>query len=281
MNSSLPAARPLEIYDSARQVSPAWNELQQVWQYRSLLALLIVNSFRSRYRRSALGIVWIFLYPVMNMAVLSIAFSAVFRERVRDYPVYVLVGFLVWHCFTNITTTTVHSTISGNGLARRIALPRTIFLLADAAVSAINLTLGLIPLALIMLMLELAIPITWLLFPFVLVFLLLFTLGVGMLVAVLAVYYGDVAHMYDLFLPALFFLTPIVYPITILPEPFRGWIAWNPLWGLVQTARGILTDGQLPALDILAGAIFVSSMTFALGWWLYTRRAPHFVYYLS
>ncbi len=280
MNQTLPAGTSREFYDSADPVSPAWREARELWHYRSLLGLLFINSFRTRYRRSAVGILWIFLNPVMNMVVLSIAFSTLFRERVRDYPTYVLVGFLVWHFFTQATTGAIHSAVEGGGVARRMYLPRTLYLVADAGTSAVNLLLGLIPLALVMLLLEMPFPPTWVLFPFVIVFLVMFALGVGMCIAVLAVYFGDVAHIYSLSLPALFFLTPIVYPITILPEPFRTIISYNPLWWLILVSRAVLMDGIPPPPEILMGAIVVSILVFLAGWWIYTRRAPEFVYYV-
>lgn len=280
INQMFEARTSTEIYDSADRDSPAWREARELWQYRSLIALLVVNSFRTRYRRSAVGIVWIFLNPVMNMVVLSIAFSSLFIERVRDYPTYVLVGFLVWHFFTQATTGAIHSAVEGGGMAKRLYLPRTLYLVADAGTSAVNLLLGLIPLALVLLLLGTPIPPTWLLFPVVMVFLVMFALGVGMCIAVAAVYFGDVAHIFQISLPALFFLTPIVYPITILPEPFRTIISYNPLWWLIVWSRAVLTDGILPPPEVMVSAAAVSTLAFFAGWWIYTRRAAEFIYYV-
>ncbi len=137
-------------YDSADRRSPATRELIELLRYRDLLRLMVTNIVKTRYKRSALGVVWTLLNPLLNMAVLTIAFSSLFRASLQRYPVYILAGLICWNLFAQTTISAMNTLVWGGSLLKRIYIPRTIFAVAAIGNGLVNLGLALIPLVVIM-----------------------------------------------------------------------------------------------------------------------------------
>ena len=107
---------PAFEYDSAARRSPALTEIVELVRYRDLLAMMVSNIIKTRYKRSVLGVVWTLLNPLLNMAVLTIAFSSIFRSSLEHYPVYVLSGLIAWNFFTQTTLYAMNALVWGGGL---------------------------------------------------------------------------------------------------------------------------------------------------------------------
>jgi ABC-2 type transport system permease protein len=137
-------------YDSASIRSPAAHELRELWRYRDLLRLLVSNSIKTRYKRSALGILWTLLNPLLTMLVLTVAFSQLFRFQVENYTIYLLVGLIFWNFFSQTTTQSMNTLVWGSPLIKRVYLPRTIFAFSVLGNGLTNYLLALTPLALAM-----------------------------------------------------------------------------------------------------------------------------------
>lgn len=110
------------LYDSANHSAWLLREARELLAYRTLLRLLVINQFKQRYRRSLLGMGWMLVGPLLNTAVLSIAFNALFRSSIAQYPVYVMVGLIAWNFFAQTTTQGIDAAISGSGSARLSSL---------------------------------------------------------------------------------------------------------------------------------------------------------------
>lgn len=280
-STTLSAARQASpVYDTAAPQSRAFREFRDLWRFRSLLRLMVLNQLRVRYRRSLLGIAWILLYPLLYTFILSIAFGSLLRTGVANYPVFVMVGLLVWNLYLQTTTTGVDAAVYGSRLATQLYLPRTLFVMTAAGSALINFLVGLVPLALLTILSKGALPYTWLLFPLPLAITLVFVIGITLLVATLAVYFADVAHLYSLLSQAIFFLTPIIYAAESIPQPFRLLVELNPITPMVLLTRAVLADGRLPDPILLLEAGGVALFSFVLGWWLFSEKAPEFAYYV-
>jgi len=265
-------------YDSANVPSPAINELGELWRYRDLLRMLVSNSIKTRYKRSALGVVWTLLNPLLNTLVLTIAFSQLLRFNVKNYAIYLLVGLLVWNFFSQTTTHAMNTLVWGSSLIKRIYVPRTIFAISVLGNGLVNYGLALIPLGLIMLVMRHPFSWTLLLLPLALLFLAMFTLGVTLLISTLAVFFVDVIDMYGILLSAWFYLTPIIYPIEIVPEKFALLLRLNPMYYMVSLFRSLIFDGMVPSpeLWLVSGVLAIS--TLLLGWWIFTKKSDEFAY---
>lgn len=271
---------PQAIYDSADRGAWLLREARELFAYRTLLRLLVINQFKQRYRRSLLGMGWMLVGPLLNTAVLSVAFNALFRNSIAQYPVYVMVGLIAWNFFAQTTTLGVDAAISGSGLLQRVYLPRSMFVIATLGGAVINMGIALIALLIVLLTNSAPLYATWLLLPLAIAVLALFTLGVTLLVATLAVFVGDVAHMYQLLVQALFFLTPIVYPAEIVPSELRWLVQLNPMSILVDLFRTLLYRGQVPELSQWLSAAGLALTALCIGWALFAWKADECVYYL-
>jgi ABC-2 type transport system permease protein len=267
------------IYDSVKRGSAALEELRGIVQYRDLIFQLVRRDVVTRYKRSVLGIAWTMLQPLGMMIVLSLVFSTLFSD-VRGYPTYILSGLIAWTFFSQTTNAIISHTVWGGELFRRIYLPRTSFAVSSVGTGLVNIALSLVPLLVIMFFT--GTPLHWsaLFIPVVLFLLAAFTLGVGLIISTVAVFFPDVSEMYQIVLLAWMYLTPIIYPEEIIPQAYSYWLFnLNPMYHLVKIFRMPLYDGILPGWKTLLVGTFISLLTLTIGWFVYSRKADEFAYY--
>lgn len=267
-------------YNSADLRPPFIGEFIELWQYRDLLRLLVTNSIKTRYKRSTLGVIWTLLNPLLNTLVLTIAFQRLMRFDVENYTIYLLVGLLFWTFFSQTTMQSMNTLIWGSNLLKRIYVPRTIFAVSVVGNGLINYLLSLIPLALIMLFMHQPFSPTLLLLPVAILLMAMFTLGISLFVSTLAVFFVDVIDIYNVLLQALFYLTPIIYPISVIPEEFILIVRLNPMTTMVDMFRALIYEGQLPTLPITLAAVGLSVVSLGVGWWVFTKKVDEFAYRL-
>ena len=266
------------IYDSAKRVSPALEEIRGIFQYRDLIYQLVRRDIVTRYKRSVLGIAWTMLQPLGMMVIMTVVFSNLFQS-VKGYPTYILSGLVAWTFFSQTTTAAIHQVVWGGTLFRRIYLPHTSFAISAIGTGVVNLTLSLVPL--IALMLVTGRPLHWsvLFVPVAMILLAAFALGVGLILSALGVYFPDVVEMYQIFLMAWMYLTPIIYPEEIFPDAYRFWITnLNPMYHMVNIFRKPLYDGILPDWHELVIAFSIAVITLIIGWLFFSSKADDFAY---
>jgi len=272
---SLPKDVP--IYHSARRGLIALEELREVLRYRNLIYQLVRRDIVSRYKRSVLGISWTMLNPLGMMIILTFVFSNIFH-MVKGYPAYVLSGLLAWTFFSQTTHAAIFNLVWGGEYFQRIYLPRSVFALSSIGTGLVNLLLSMIPLLIVMLIVGVPIRLTILFSPVAIILLAFFSLGVGLLISCLAIYFPDVIDMYQIVLMGWFYLTPILYPFEIIPERFRTLIHFNPMLSFVNLFRVPIYDGQLPTAADLIIAFVAALVTVGIGWWVFARKSDEFAY---
>lgn len=272
-------SRP-SYYDSTVHDVPAFEELSEVWNYRNLIYQLTRRDILARYKRSVLGVAWTMLNPLGMMLVLTVAFSELLRFKTTySYPAFVLSGLMVWNFFSQTTTASMVNLVWGGGLLHRIYVPRTSFALAAVMTGLVNVLLAMVPLLLVMLLTGVPLRAPLFFFPIPLFFLACFSLGVGLLISTFAVYFPDVAEMYQIAVLGWMYLTPVIYPENILPESYRFWVTHlNPMYYLLNLFRLPVYYGQLPGWADVLPAAGVALAALVIGWWAFTRRASEFVY---
>ncbi|GAB4524000.1 MAG: ABC transporter permease [Anaerolineales bacterium] len=269
---------PAIFYDSAAVRSPAVQELRELWRYRDLLQLLISNSIKTRYKRSALGVLWTLLNPLLTTIVLTVALSQLFRFRLENYPVYLLSGLIAWNFFSQTVTQVMSTLIWGSRLMKRIYVPRTVFPISVVGNGLVNLVLALIPLVVIMVFVHQPLRWTLWLLPPTILLLSMFTIGLSLLLATLAVYFVDLVEMVKILLMAWFYLTPIIYPLEVVPPKYAWLIKLNPMSYFVEMFRGMIYNGSLPTTWHLTIAVVASVIVLLAGWMIFTKKANEFAY---
>ncbi len=263
---------PAELYDSASRPNRLVEEARELWRFRHLVRELVVRDVTVRYKRSFLGIGWTLLGPLLQMVALTIAFSAILRVQIANYPVYFLAGSLFWNFFAQATGHAANLTTDALEMAKRVYLPRSAFVASAIGVALVNLILSLVPLLLIALATGLPPGLTWLFLPVSIVVGVAFTAGVGLVVFTLACRFVDVRDTYIVLLQPWFFLTPILYPKEIVPERFQVLVRYNPMTYLIEVFRAPIYDGWLPGWKTVLFSILAAVTSLAVGWWFYTSR---------
>lgn len=271
-------AEPTLIYDSAKRGSTALEELKAIFEYRELVIQLVRRDILTRYKRSFLGVAWTMLNPLMTSLILAVVFSSAFGLK-EIYAAYVLSGLIAWNFFAQSTLAAISHLVWGGGLLKKIYVPRTIFAVAATGTGLVNLGLSLIPLILILW--GLGIPpsgyLLWL--PIPVLFLAMFALGVGLLVSNFAIFYTDVAEMYQIVLTAWLYLSPVIFTDEFLPPELLFWIKLlNPMYHLINLFRAPIYDIRTPTLNefLITGGIAL--ITLIVGWLVFTRNSDEYAY---
>jgi ABC-type polysaccharide/polyol phosphate export permease len=221
------------------------------------------------------------LNPLGTSIVLTIVFSRVFGGADKGYPVYVLSGLIAWNFFSQTTNAAIVNLVWGGGLLNRIYIPRTVFGVSAVGTGLVNLLLSLVPLIIIMLVLSIPLTPSMLILPIPILFLAMFSLGVGLFISSLAIYYSDIAEMYQIVLMAWFYLSPVIFKDDFLPPRVLTVIKLvNPMYHLINLFRTPIYEGRVPDLSefLVSGLWAVTALT--IGWVVFSRRADEFAYHV-
>src|SRR5882724_5149549 len=184
------------VYDSASTVAREWEELRNIWRYRSLVRELVIRDIKIRYKRSVLGIAWTMIAPLFNMVALTLVFSSLLKQQVRNYPAYFMVGQMYWTFFATSTSYAAAQTHDSNEFSKKIFLPRSVFVLSAVGVALVNLVISIVPLALILVLTNFRFHATSWFLPISVVFETAFSVGVGFLIFTMASRFSDIKEMY-------------------------------------------------------------------------------------
>ncbi|HVT45201.1 MAG TPA: ABC transporter permease [Thermoanaerobaculia bacterium] len=272
---AVPGAVPAR-YNRAGQKLGFFEEWRDVVLHRDLLVSLVHRDLTIRYKRSPIGFVWTMLHPLLLMGIFVIIFSAIFRFQTPLYPLYFLSQYVAWAFFAQTTIESMVSMEWNGSLLKRVRVPRSIFALASTISGLANLGLSMIPLALIMVIIGAPFRPTLLFLPFSFLVLGIFTLGLSLALSALSVYFVDVREMYKALIPAVMYLTPIIYPISIVPEQFRWIIKLNPMVYLLQLFRAPVYYGIIPTPQTIVLSVIMAAAALLIGWMTFRHLAPNF-----
>lgn len=269
-----------DIYDSAKRKHPAIEELIALWKYRDLIYQLVRRDIVARYKRSFLGVAWTMLNPLGTMLIMVIVFSQVF-DRADNYAAYVLTGVICWTMFSQSTTMAMSSMVWGSALFKQIYVPRTAFVVSTIMASMVNFVISLVPLAIVYIITGVTLKTSALLFPVSMLFLFAFSLGIGLLVSSLAVFFPDVADLYPVVLTAWMYLTPIIMPLDFYKKILNGLLLYiNPFYYIVNFFRILMLDGFVPHLQTWVATGISSFGILIIGWIFFCIRADKFAYHV-
>lgn len=266
------------IYDSAEHKNSAISELKELFNYRYLLGQLVRRDVTTRYKRSVLGVAWTMLNPLGTMLILTFVFSNFFRSEVQHFPVYILSGLLAWNFFTQATNAAISGLVWGGSLLKRIYIPSTVFGVSAIGTALVNMVMSLVPLVIVMLIDGATFHLSMLFLPVSILLLTGFTLGFGLFISSLAVFFPDVGEMYQVLLTGWMYLTPIIYPESLISAQLLPIYKINPMYWMVKMFRLPIFDGRLPTLPEVLPAIAWSLGMLIVGWLFFTSRSEEYAY---
>lgn len=257
--------------------------LHGLWRYRGFVLGSVQREFQSKYRNTLLGAAWTVLSPLAMILVYTLIFSQVMKSRLPGdaseygYSIYLCAGILTWGLFAEITTRAQNIFLEQANLLKKISFPRICLPLIVVLNALLNFAIifglfslfllasGQFPGAVFVLLLP------------VLLLQVLLAIGLGMVLGVLNVFFRDVGQFFQIFIQFWFWLTPIVYPASILPPAVRGLLDWNPMAAVIHAYQQILVSGQAPHWQSLLPAAVLALLLCALGLQLFRKRSGEMV----
>src|SRR5262245_3257226 len=232
--------------------------LRELVAYREILLILIWRDLKTRYRGSVLGFLWTFLNPLLLMVIYSLVFSVYMRVEIRAYPMFVFAGLLPWIWFSSSMLTGASAVVGSGTLIKRVPFPPHILPAVSVSAAMVNFLLAL-PLLLVF-MLAWGLPVGWslLILPLPIAIQYVFTLGLTIVLSMLTVRYRDLQHLLANPLTLWFFLTPVLYPTSMVPERFHAFLMLNPMAVLVGSFQDALYGAQMPSLRHLVPVAVLS-----------------------
>lgn len=216
-------------------------------QYFFVIHELVSREIKRKYARSYLGIVWSVLNPLLSMAVMSLIFSTIFKRSIENFPIYYLTGNILWALFTGATNSAMTALVDNKSLLIKVKLPMEVFPLARSCTALTNFVYSFIAYVIMLLIFKIE-PNIYM--PFALLFvvgLFMFSLGIGYILSVLYVLFGDVKHLYSVVLTIWMYASAIFYPVENTSGIMQEIIIRNPIYNFIACTRKCIMEGALPS----------------------------------
>ncbi len=251
--------------------------VQNFMKFRPLLGELVARDIKIKYRRSVLGVFWTLLNPLCMMVVLAVVYSNLFKFAVDNFPLYLLSGQVVFNFFSESTTASMSAIVGNASLIKKVYMPKYLFVLSRVISSAINLGASYCALIVVMVATRAELHWTVLLSWVPLLLLIVFSVGVGLMLAALTVKFRDVMHLYSVFITALMYLTPVIYPMNILPGWLYKIVMANPVTNMVMMFRDTVMYNSLPGIRNIVIAVIEACIMMAIGMRVFYKNQDEFI----
>ena len=241
-------------------------------QYFFVIRELTSREIKRRYSRSYLGIVWSVLNPLLMMSVLSMIFSQLFQRSIENYPIYYLSGYILWQMFTGATNAAMTTLVDNKTLLIKVKLPMEIFVLARVYTALVNLGYSLIAYVIMLIVFRVTPKLTMLFAPVIVLFLLIFALGISFVLSTAYVFFGDVKHLYSVLLTLWMYCSALFYPIDSMKGIIRQVIEVNPIFVYIDCMRSVVMYGVIPPVDEIARMVIWAVVAYAIGYAVFRKN---------
>ncbi len=258
------------------------NNLNMMWNYRELLWNLAHREINQRYKQSILGYAWVILVPLVQLVVLNFLFSIVLRIPSQGVPfiIFLAVALLPWNLFANSLSSSVNSLVSNSSLITKIYFPREILVYSTILAKTVDFLFSCIVLVIFFLVYKTILTPTLLWVPLIFVIQIIFTAGLSLILAALNLFYRDIQYLLNLVVMLWMYLTPVMYPVEIVPEKYRFIFSLNPMSVIINAYRQTILGGGQPNYSSLAIAFVMSIAVFAVGFYLFKKMEGEFADYV-
>ena len=249
------------------------NLLKQIWERRSLVLLFALNDVKIRYKNSVLGFIWSFLEPLLMLAVLYIVFTNIIKSGIDKYPLYLLIGLIIWYMFQRATFLGQSSLLEKAGILQKVYFRRELVVISSCLTAFIMMGFELIALGVFMAAFHFVPPVTVIFLPLLLIDLFMLTMGISLFLSVLTVYFRDVRFIWQVLMQIGIFVNPIIYSLNMFPDNIRTILELNPLVSILNTAHDIVLYGKLPTLQSSLYIVLTTAVIFIIGYIVFKSKA--------
>jgi len=253
----------------------------ELWGYRDLLLNLTNSELKLRYRGSFLGFLWTILNPLFFLLILAVVFSKIIRLEVQNYTIFLFTGLTAWLMIQQTVVIATASVVNNESLIKKVYIPKMLFPLSSCLARYVDHCILVLILVTFMFFFKATFSWNLLFLPVILLLHFIFSLGLSMIAAALYILIRDVQHIIAILFQAFFYLTPIIYPLDILPAHFRPLFLLNPFYYFVQILRYPIYQASLPPWNVFLTACFIALGAFAIGFYIFFKKEKYFVFHLS
>ena len=261
-----------------------WNKeimierMREIYAYRAMIASLVKRDLKGRYKGSALGFLWTFLNPLLQLAVYTMVFSVIMRSGIKDYYLFLFVALIPWIFFSTSLTGGASCIMMQQDMVKKIYFPREVLPVAYVTSQFVNMLLSFIAVFLVLLLAQYTFyPAALLCLPIIMFVEYILALGFTMIMSALTVYIRDLEYILSILAMAWQFLTPVMYSMEQVPGEVRWIFSMNPMTYVITAYRDILYYGKMPEMDTLLSAVILGLTMLATGWAVFYRLQKHFV----
>jgi len=251
--------------------------LSEIWQRRSLIVLFALNDVKLRYRNSVLGFAWTFLEPLLMLTVLYFVFTNIIKNNIEEYPLYLLLGLIIWYMFSRATAMGLSSLTDKSGIIQKVYFRREIIVMSSCLTAFIMMVFEFAAFGVFLAAFKFIPPSTALLLPLLLIDLFFLSLGVALILSILNVYLRDIKFIWQVLIQAGFFLSPIIYKLNMFPDNIRQILEINPIVPILDVAHGLVLNGSLPTSHAVAYIIGCTALLMIIGLLVFNSKSKFIV----
>lgn len=247
------------------------NILKELYQYREFFKTSVKKDFRGKYKKSFLGVLWSFINPLLQLLIYSLVFPFILKNNISNYTIFLIVALIPWNFFATTITQSTTSIINNGGIIKKVYFPREILPLSTVTSNLINFLISCIIIVLALLISGVGISKYILLLPVIIILQYLLLIGIAFILSAITVYIRDLEYFISVLMMLWFYLTPIVYEISLIPKNIQALFQLNPMVAITNAYRDILYYQKMPNLLFLGILLIVCLLLVIVGYCIFKK----------
>lgn len=252
------------------------DSLKELYEYREMIFSLVRKDLRTRYKGSVLGFLWTFVNPLLQLVVYSVVFAYIMRVQLPNYYMFMFVGLLPWIFFCTCVQGGATSVMSGADLIKKIYFPRLVLPIATVSAAFMNMLFSMVVMFAALFFSGIGVSEYIMYLPLLLILLFSLGLGIAFVVSACNVYLRDLEHVLGIITMSMFYVTPIIYPIDMVPEKLLPWFKLNPMVPMIMAFHDVIYYKRVPQLDTLLTVIFYAVLFIVVGYFIFQKLQRNF-----
>ena len=252
------------------------DNLKELYAYREMIFSLVRKDLKTRYKGSVLGFLWTFVNPLLQLIVYNLVFSIVMRVKMEQYYLYMFVGLLPWIFFCNCVQGGATSVMAGQDLIKKIYFPRLVLPIATVSAAFMNMLFSMVVMFAVLFVSGKGVTVQIVYLPLLLLLLYFLGLGLAFIFSACNVYLRDLEHILGIITMSMFYVTPILYPVSMVPERFLKLLYLNPMASVVLGFQDVLYYQRMPHLDTLLIVVVYAIVALVAGYFIFQKLQRNF-----